>query len=113
MGLFNKMTFWDALQLLDCDYLSPHLKKKIIKAESNFTEEEKTACYIMYSLHKGDCGLALSFINRAEHGEELIPEIMMALFTHVAVRTFRAAYEKEPSNPDYIAFFAFAYECFC
>lgn len=110
MGLFNKMTFWDALQLLDCDYLSPHLKKKIIKAESNFTEEEKTACYIMYSLHKGDCGLALSFINRAEHGEELIPEIMMALFTHVAVRTFRAAYEKEPSNPDYIAFFAFAYE---
>ena len=110
MGLFNKMTFWDALQLLDCEYLSPHLKKKIIKAESNFTEEEKTACYIMYSLHKGDCGLALSFINRAEHGEELIPEIMMALFTHVAVRTFRAAYEKEPSNPDYIAFFAFAYE---
>lgn len=110
MGLFNKMTFWDALQLLDCDYLSPHLKKKIIKAESNFTEEEKTACYIMYSLHKGDCSLALSFINRAEHGEELIPEIMMALFTHVAVRTFRAAYEKEPSNPDYIAFFAFAYE---
>lgn len=110
MGLFNKMTFWDALQILDCDYLSPHLKKKIIKAESNFTEEEKTACYIMYSLHKGDCGLALSFINRAEHGEELIPEIMMALFTHVAVRTFRAAYEKEPSNPDYIAFFAFAYE---
>ena len=110
MGLFNKMTFWDALQLLDCDYLSPHLKKKIIKAESNFTEEEKTACYIMYSLHKGDCGLALSFINRAEHGEELIPEIMMVLFTHVAVRTFRAAYEKEPSNPDYIAFFAFAYE---
>lgn len=110
MGLFNKMTFWDALQLLDCDYLSPHLKKKIIKAESNFTEEEKTACYIMYSLHKGDCGLALSFINRAEHGEELIPEIRMALFTHVAVRTFRAAYEKEPSNPDYIAFFAFAYE---
>ena len=110
MGLFNKMTFWDALQLLDCDYLSPHLKKKIIKAESNFTEEEKTACYIMYSLHKGDCGLALSFINRAEHGEELIPEIMMALFTHVAVHTFRAAYEKEPSNPDYIAFFAFAYE---
>lgn len=104
------MTFWDALQLLDCDYLSPHLKKKIIKAESNFTEEEKTACYIMYSLHKGDCGLALSFINRAEHGEELIPEIMMALFTHVAVRTFRAAYEKEPSNPEYIAFFAFAYE---
>ena len=110
MGLFNKMTFWDALQLLDCDYLSPHLKKKIIKAESNFTEKKKTACYIMYSLHKGDCGLALSFINRAEHGEELIPEIMMALFTHVAVRTFRAAYEKEPSNPDYIAFFAFAYE---
>lgn len=42
----------------------------------------------MYSLHKGDCGLALSFINRAEHGEELIPEIRMALFTHVAEKDF-------------------------
>lgn len=110
MGLFHKLTFIDALEILDCSSLSEQQKKKVIKAESHFTEDEKTACYIMYSLHKGDCGLALSFINRAEHGEELIPEIMMALFTHVAVRTFRAAYEKEPSNPDYIAFFAFAYE---
>ncbi|GEM_PF-6594410 len=110
MGLFHKMTFFDALEILDCDSLSEQQKKKVVKAESHFTEDEKTACYMLYSLHQGDCDRALYFINRAQHGENLAGSVKAALYTHLAFRTFRAAHEKNPSAPDYIAYLALAYE---
>lgn len=111
MGLFNKMTFWDALQLLDCEILSEHQKKKIIKAEAHFTDEEKTACTVLMSLHKGvqGVGTAVYLIDRASK-DDICGKIMAALFTSLAFRTFSAAHESDPADPDCIAYLALAYE---
>ena len=35
MGLFHKLTFFDALEILDCDSLSAQQKKKIITVPFN------------------------------------------------------------------------------
>ena len=110
MGLFHKLTFIDALEILDCDSLSEQQKKKVIKAESHFTEDEKTACNMLLCLHKDD-GMALALlildlINR----ENLSGEINAALYTHIAFRKFSEAHEKDPSKTDYIAYLALAYE---
>lgn len=110
MGLFHKLTFFDALEILDCDSLSAQQKKKIIKAESHFTEDEKSACYMLFCLHKGDCGSALYFINRTQQGEKLPGVMMAALYTHIAFRKFSEAHEEDPSYPDYIAYLALAYK---
>ena len=110
MGLFHKLTFFDALEILDCDSLSAQQKKKIIKAESHFTEDEKSACYMLFCLHQGDCGRALYFINRTQQGEKLPGVMMAALYTHIAFRKFSEAHEEDPSYPDYIAYLALAYE---
>ena len=110
MGLFHKLTFFDALEILDCDSLSAQQKKKIIKAESHFTEDEKSACYMLFCLHQGDCGRALFFINRTQQGEKLPGVMMAALYTHIAFRKFSEAHEEDPSYPDYIAYLALAYE---
>ena len=110
MGLFHKLDFFDALQILDCDSLSAQQKKKIIKAESHFTEDEKSACYMLFCLHQGDCGRALYFINRTQHEEKLPGVMMAALYTHIAFRKFSEAHEENPSCPDYIAYLALAYE---
>ena len=110
MGLFHKLTFFDALEILDCDSLSAQQKKKIIKAESHFTEDEKSACYMLFCLHQGDCGRALYFINRTQHEEKLPGVMMAALYTHIAFRKFSEAHEEDPSYPDYIAYLALAYE---
>lgn len=110
MGLFHKLDFFDALQILDCDSLSAQQKKKIIKAESRFTEDEKSACYMLFCLHQGDCGRALYFINRTQHEEKLPGVMMAALYTHIAFRKFSEAHEENPSCPDYIAYLALAYE---
>lgn len=100
MGLFHKLTFFDALEILDCDSLSAQQKKKIIKAESHFTEDEKSACYMLFCLHQGDCGRALYFINRTQQGEKLPGVMMAALYTHIAFRKFSEAHEEDPSYPD-------------
>ena len=110
MGLFHKLTFFEALEILDCDSLSAQQKKKIIKAESHFTEDEKSACYMLFCLHQGDCGRALYFINRTQQGEKLSGVMMAALYTHIAFRKFSEAHEEDPSYPDYIAYLALAYE---
>lgn len=110
MGLFHKLDFFDALEILDCDSLSAQQKKKIIKAESHFTEDEKSACYMLFCLHQGDCGRALYFINRTQHEEKLPGVMMAALYTHIAFRKFSEAHEENPSYPDYIAYLALAYE---
>ena len=110
MGLFHKLDFFDALQILDCDSLSAQQKKKIVKAESHFTEDEKSACYMLFCLHQGDCGRALYFINRTQHEEKLPGVMMAALYTHIAFRKFSEAHEENPSCPDYIAYLALAYE---
>lgn len=110
MGLFHKLTFFDALEILDCDSLSAQQKKKIIKAESHFTEDEKSACYMLFCLHQGDCGRALYFINRTQQEEKLPGVMMAALYTHIAFRKFSEAHEEDPSYPDYIAYLALAYE---
>ena len=112
MGLFGgKMTFWDALDLLDCDTLSEQQKKKIIKAEEHFTREEQTACNVLLCLHKGDEGPALAtVILDCIQGENLPGEVMAALYTRLALRAFGAAHEKDPSVPAYTAYLALAYE---
>ena len=110
MGLFHKLDFFDALEILDCDSLSAQQKKKIIKAESRFTEDEKSACYMLFCLHQGDCSRALYFINRTQHEEKLPGVMMAALYTHIAFRKFSEAHEENPSCPDYIAYLALAYE---
>lgn len=43
-------------------------------------------------------------------GEDLSGEIMAALYTCLAFRTFGAAHEKNQSMPNYIAYLALAYE---
>lgn len=98
------------MEILDCDSLSAQQKKKIIKAESHFTEDEKSACYMLFCLHQGDCGRALYFINRTQQGEKLPGVMMAALYTHIAFRKFSEAHEEDPSYPDYIAYLALAYE---
>lgn len=110
MGLFHKLTFIDALEILDCDSLSEQQKKKVIKAESHFTEDEKTACNMLLCLHKDD-GMALALLILDLINRENLPgEINAALYTHIAFRKFSEAHEKNPSKPDYIAYLALAYE---
>lgn len=110
MGLFHKLTFIDALEILDCDSLSEQQKKKVIKAESHFTEDEKTACNMLLCLHKDD-GMALALLILDLINRENLPgEINAALYTHIAFRKFSEAHEKDPSKPDYIAYLALAYE---
>ncbi len=112
MALFgSKMTFFEAIEALDCEILSEHQKKKVIKAEAHFSDEEKRACDILISLHKGvqGVGTAVYLIDRASK-DDICGKIMAALFTSLAFRTFSAAHESDPTDPDCIAYLALAYE---